>query len=89
MPMLLPAPILPELGHSCDCGIRRSVTCFHIEGNACYLKSHKSVEYGAHRSDLTQHSWQQLSENSDIVVLYTGLYRHRADSTQLQAAQTQ
>ena len=48
-----------------------------------------TVEYGAHRSDLTQHSWQQLSENSDIVVLYTGLYRHRADSTQLQAAQTQ
>ena len=42
MPMLLPAPILPELGHSCDCGIRRSVTCFHIEGNACYLKSYKS-----------------------------------------------
>jgi len=30
--MLLPVPILPELGHSCNCGSRRTVTCFHIEG---------------------------------------------------------
>ena len=43
MPMLLPAPVLPELGHSCDYGIIRSVTCFHIEGNLCLLCLTKSI----------------------------------------------
>ena len=34
MPMVLPVPILPELGHSCSCRNRRTITSFHIEGNS-------------------------------------------------------
>ena len=33
MPMVLPVPILPELGHSCSCR-NRTITGFHIEGNS-------------------------------------------------------